>query len=188
MGDPWGLVVTVPPTWEPVSLDRARNQVRGGDGEDEVLADLIAAARAEVETLSGRALPLQTFRLTLDGWPACGGAILLPRAPVVAVTGVTYLDTDGQTQTLDPSLYRLDAASRPARLEPAHGTGWPAARAVAAAVAVTFTAGHAAPADIPPRLRAAVLLKLEQLFGPEGPSDESIAALCTGDDVNVPVG
>lgn len=185
MADSWGLVVTAAPTFEPVSLDRARRQVGlGHSGEDDVLADLVAAARAEVETLSGRALALQTFRLTLDRFPAW--EIVLPRAPVAAVSSVVYLDENGVSRTLSPTLYRLDSASRPARLEPAYGQTWPATYPVAAAVQVTFTAGHASEALIPPRLRAAVLLKVEQLYGPDGPSDDAIRALCTGDDHNLP--
>lgn len=67
--------------------------------------------------------------------------IRLPRPPLQSVTSVAYIDTNGQQQTLDSSLYLVDSISEPARLSPAYGQVWPAAQAQINAVTITFVAG-----------------------------------------------
>ena len=90
----------------------------------------------------------------LDGWPAAG-AIELPRAPVLAVTSVKYINTSGVETTLAPSAYALDKDSEPGWLLPAYDTDWPEARDTANAVRVRYTAGFGTAAtDVPQPLRA----------------------------------
>lgn len=89
----------------------------------------------------------------------------LPLGPVQAVTGITYIDTDGQEQTLDPALYDVFTGARPARIDKAFGASLPAGRRQLSAVRVTFTAGYgAAAADVPADLRAAMLLIVGHLY------------------------
>ena len=61
------------PAGEPVSLAEAKAFLRlDSDAEDGLLATLIAAARLHIESVSGKALLRQTWRLVLDDWPAEG--------------------------------------------------------------------------------------------------------------------
>jgi uncharacterized phiE125 gp8 family phage protein len=66
-----GLVCMVPPSLEPVTLAEAKAFLRIEDStEDQVVTDLITAARQYVENRTGRALITQTWQLTDDGFPS----------------------------------------------------------------------------------------------------------------------
>lgn len=70
-------------------------------------------------------------------------SIRIPVPPLQSVTSLTYVDTNGVTQTLDPSLYIVDANSETGRITPAFSTPWPYTRSVINAVNITFVAGYA---------------------------------------------
>ena len=130
------------PTVEPVSLEEAKAQCRIEPSEaddDEFLTDLIAAAREMVEKDSGRAFTRQTRELQLDAFPV--GVIELPRAPLVSVSSVTYVDEAGASQVLSSALYQVDTRSEPGRVAPAYGTSWPATRDVLGAMRIQYLCG-----------------------------------------------
>src|ERR1043166_7913128 len=103
-----GLTLVTPPTEYAVTLAEAKAQVRAtSDAEDALLQGYIRAAQRHVEQTLDLSLTEQTWRLTLDEF---ADAIELFRGPVTAVTGVTYFDEDGVTQTLSPDLYTVDLA------------------------------------------------------------------------------
>lgn len=108
--------------------------------EDQLIADYIKAATAMVESDAEIALLTQTYTLTLDEFP--DWTIELRRPPVQSVTTLDYLDASGTSTTLDPSLYRLDNKSKPARITPAYAQFWPETYNVENAVTVTFVAGE----------------------------------------------
>lgn len=137
------LVLVSPATAEPIARAEAKAHLRVDSTDDDVLIDaLIAAARGQVEAMTGRALVLQRFKLQLDAFPA---TIRLPRAPAVAIDSIVYIDAAGVSQTLAASGYAADLASQPARVAPAYGEVWPETRDQMNAVSVTFRAGHATP-------------------------------------------
>lgn len=114
---------------------------------DPQLSALIVAARRLAEHLTGRALVTQQWRLTLDRFPA--GEIELPLPPLVSIETITYRDTAGVEQTLDPAAYAVYTSALFGRVAPAYGTAWPATRDVRDAVAIDFTAGYGAPSAVP---------------------------------------
>lgn len=147
--------VTVEPTAEPVSVAEALAHCRIDHSDDNaLLLRLISAARRRVETTLRRALMSQTLRLSLDAFPC--GAIVLPRPPVAAVTTIAYTDSAGDSQTV--ASYLLDAESEPARLSPAYGAAWPTARCQPNAVQITYSAGYASAAAVPPTIKLAILM------------------------------
>jgi hypothetical protein len=76
------------PGGEPLTLAEAKAWCRiDSDDEDALLTALIAAARLQVESMTGRALLQQSWRLTLD----CpkGRVIELPVVPVLAVSAAS---------------------------------------------------------------------------------------------------
>jgi hypothetical protein len=76
------------PAVEPVTVSEMRGFLRLDDGaEDALVADLIRAARLQVEVLAGRVLLSSRWRLLLDRWPL-GGIVTLPIGPVLAVEAV----------------------------------------------------------------------------------------------------
>lgn len=96
-------LVTSPPALEPVSLTEARAHLRvTSTAEDALIERLVAAARAEIERLTRRALVLQGWRLYLDAWPP-GRVVRLPVAPVASIDSVTVYDGDGLPVVLAPA-------------------------------------------------------------------------------------
>jgi uncharacterized phiE125 gp8 family phage protein len=139
--------VLSPPANEPVTVADLRAYARlDAEGEDDLLARFVAAARMAAETFTGLALVARTVEITAE-WPACG-ALALPVWPV-AVSEVRAVDRAGATAVIDPVAWRPGDARPATLLLPA--------RPGAAAVAVVATAGFGPAAAVPETLRLAVL-------------------------------
>lgn len=156
------LSLITAPTDYPLTIAEARVHVRQELTDDDLwLDDAIRAATGLVETATNRQLLTATSRLSLDGWP-CDGWIDLPRPPLVAVTGITYLDTDGGQQTWAAANYRVSAPAGPkcdrGRIALAYGALWPTVQDVSETIAITFTHGYGAASDVPRELKQAVKL------------------------------
>jgi uncharacterized phiE125 gp8 family phage protein len=123
----------------------------------------IKAARGFVENYTGRALWTQTWRDTFDQLPCGYAPLMLGRAPVIAITSITqYSPTDTAT-VLDPSNYRLDADSVPARVVVDDGVYWNPDPRRFGSLVVEYTAGYGTnPEAIPAELRHAVILLATQ--------------------------
>lgn len=131
----------VPPVLEPVSLAEAKAHLNVTSSDDDALIQgFITAARQLAENITRRQLVTATYEGYLDAFPA-GGEILLPKPPLQSVTSIKYLDTDGVEQTLEPSIYLVDAQSTPGRVLLAPEQNWPQTKAQANAVTVEFVAG-----------------------------------------------
>ena len=151
------------PTEEPVTLAEARAQLRlDGTEEDALVVALIAAARAAIEAETRRVLTMQGWRLTLDAWP--DGPLMLPLAPVSAVTALTVAAGDGAPQTVDAALYETALAGDAPRLLAKPGMSLPQPATRLDGIAIDFTAGYGAAGDVPPPLKQALLLLLAQWF------------------------
>lgn len=159
---PFSVSVT-PPVATPVSLTEVKRQLQiVGNDDDELLLRLIYVAAETIRDNCKIAMITETRRLTLDRFPC---EIRPDRAPLIAVTSITYSDTNETTQTLSSSLYTVDTQSRPGRIIPAYGESWPTTLYHENAVAVTYTAGYgSAPSSVPYALRHAVLLVVQRLF------------------------
>ena len=142
------LKVTTAPADEPVLIDEC-NLYSRLDTQDEatLVRSWLKAAREMVEKDSRRPLMSQTLTLYMDCFPA--RTIYLERSPVISVTSIGYVDTDGSSQTLATSHYRTDLVSEPARITPAYGDVWPFTRYQTNAVNVVFIAGYATVAEVP---------------------------------------
>jgi uncharacterized phiE125 gp8 family phage protein len=131
--------------------------------EDPYLIALRQSAREYVESFCRRALLTQTWDLKLDGFPEDGCAIELPLAPVSAVSSITYVDTNGDSQAWSSSLYQTDLPSGPkaarARIIPAYAQYYPTTRDRLNAVTVRFVAGYgAAASSVPASLKSGMKL------------------------------
>lgn len=157
------LIVVTAPTVEPLTVDEVQTWCKATEGaEAETLETLISEARRHVETLLGRALAAQTLAARFDRFPCW--VITLERPPVTSITSLQYVDTDGATQTLDPSKYLADLHSEPARITPAYGQVWPSARCQMNAVTVTYVAGYATVAAVPGPIRRAIAMLVAHWF------------------------
>lgn len=179
--DQWSLSVQTAPTVEPISIDDVKPFLRLGDftTDDGLIRDLITTVREQVEA-RGYALINQTLVMRMDCFPT---VIKLPRAPLVSVTSIQYVDVDGVTQTLAASKYDVDTSSVPARITPAYNESWPLTRSEIDAVTVTFVAGYGAnPSDVPERVRTAMKIDLATLYYCRiGLSDTPVHSLPTVD-------
>ena len=155
------LTVISPPAEEPVSLASAKAFLRIGHyGEDALIADLLASARARLEQESGLALVSQELRVVWGAWPAAlaGRGAVLPRRPVLALTSVHVEDGAG-TLTDHTERFRLDCgrlALRP----------WSQCPVLARddIVLVAFRAGFGAAEDVPEDLTEACLRMTGALY------------------------
>ena len=158
-----GLRLTTQPSVEPVSLSEARENLSLASGDHDVLLrSLIVAARRRAEAYTQRAFISQGWRLTLDEFPV---EFWLPRPPLISVSSIKYIDTDGATQTLASSVYRVTSNTDPARVTQEYQQTWPTPRHVTECVEVNYTAGYGTdPADVPGAAQHAILLLVAEWF------------------------
>jgi uncharacterized phiE125 gp8 family phage protein len=151
------LALVTAPTIEPVTLAEAKLHLRVDHGdEDALIESLVTSARTHVEHVTSRAFINQTWRLSLDAFPA---EIRLPRPPLSSVTSLQYLDGNGTLQTLSASSYTVDSDAEPGRVVEAYATTWPSVRNDIRAVRVTYVAGYGATAaTVPQPIKQAILL------------------------------
>lgn len=101
------LTLTTPPAELPIDLASAKKHCRVDHSDDDDLIEgLIGGVVSYLDGPSGvlgRAIMPQTWRLELEAWP---GELSIPVEPVRDVT-VTYVDSAGVTQTIDPASYDL---------------------------------------------------------------------------------
>lgn len=159
-----GLKRTTAATVQPVTLAELKEQVgQGGDLDDRLLERLIKAATAATENYTGRAWCTQTWTLKLARFPSW--TIRLPRPPVQSANfQIDYLDSDGNSQTLDAANYRLTDNCEPAVVTPSYSNTWPTTRVVSEAVTVVYQAGYGGRDDVPEDARHAILLLAADLY------------------------
>lgn len=148
-------ILISPPAAEPLTLAETKLFLRvDGAAEDVLISALIKAARVHVETVTARALITQGWRALRDCWPS-KRILRIPRAPVISLDALTVHDEAGAAQLVDPSAYRLDKASVPARLVVSDAA--PSPGCAVNGIEVDFTAGYGEqPTDVPEPLRLAM--------------------------------
>lgn len=164
-----GLALVTGPALDPISLAEAKSHCRVTSvDEDGLLLGYLLAARQHVEMITNRALITQTFDYTIDGdWPWVIDSeshrhqrlIEIPKAPLIAVTSISYVDPTGSTQALASNQYAVDGARAIGRIYPAYGVNWPNLRCQNNSITVRFTAGYGtSPGSVPEPIRQAMLL------------------------------
>jgi uncharacterized phiE125 gp8 family phage protein len=167
------LTLIAGPAAEPVSLAEARAHLKlDATDEDALLGALVTAARTLLEAETRRAFMTQSWRLTLDEWPA--GALALPLAPVAGVTAVKVAALSGAMIEMDPGFYEVDAKGEPPRIAAKRGQAWPMPATRLAGISVDFEAGYGTAADVPMPLRQAVLLLASHWFENREPVGDGV--------------
>jgi uncharacterized phiE125 gp8 family phage protein len=170
----------LPPAVLPVDLSVAKANMRiDGDDMDALVKMWITGITAKLEHEIGQCMMAQTWEVSLDHFPGrphwsvsrpltshFDPAIALPH-PAMTVSSVTYLDSDGVEQTLDPSAYRLKKTGYQSMLLPARGECWPDAAREDGAITVTVVCGYGADAtSTPPAVQLYIMAKLVEQFDP----------------------
>lgn len=152
----WSIKRVTPASLLAVSIPEVKAQARVDIDEDDALLERkIKAATEYAEAVQNRALLTSTWRMTLDCFPCWEIRLMMP--PLQSVTSITYVDTDGTTQTLSSSAYLVSADSEPGRITPAYGYVWPAVRHQPEAVKITYIAGYTAASLVPVSTREGIL-------------------------------
>ncbi|WP_417693288.1 head-tail connector protein [Roseibium sp.] len=170
------------PASEPVSVAQMKAHLRlTGTAEEDLLQEMITAAREYVERETRRALINQTWRLYLDCWPM-GRVVPLPVGPVQQVTQVLLYDRAGTVSTLATEAWSLLKGSDPARLKVAPAVGLNVTEM--SAIEIDFIAGYGEAAeDVPSTLCLAVRLLAAHWFeNREAGTEFSMASLPFGLD------
>ncbi len=157
--------VSAAPAVEPVTLAEAKEHIHPGladASQDVYITKLIIGARQSAEFTTHRQIITATLLLTMDRFP---DVIRLPAPPAQSVTTVSYVDTDGDTQTLvEDTDYQVELDSEPGRIAPFFNTDWPTTREQMGAVTVKWVAGYGAAADVPEGLKNAINYVIAQRF------------------------
>ena len=163
--------VVARPSVEPVSLQEAQQHLRldlyGSPPEhpdDALIEALTSAAREAAENYLNARVADWHLELRL---PAFCARIEIPDSPVQAIDEITYIDQDGQTQTVDPATYELAGTPEAPVVRPVHGQAWPTdIRGQDDSVRIRYTAGYStgSPDMLPPPIRAAILLSVGHLY------------------------
>lgn len=169
----WDQLVTAPA----LPLDASEvltDHLRSADpsAEYEYVSGLIATAYRMAERRTRRALMPQTWALLLEGFP--GGALRLPRPPLLEVVSIEYIDDAGAEQTLATSAYQVRQPTGPyaryGEIWPAVDSTWPSTQAGRIdAVTVTYRCGYTdggspeAPA-VPQDILHGMLLVIGELY------------------------
>ena len=163
------LVLTAPPTAEPISLADAKAHLRvTGAAEDGLISTLMIAARKQVELAAGLALITQGWSYYLDRWPGTQ-TIDLPLAPLRVIDNVFVYGEDDVGASIDAAHYFADSVSHPPRLALRTGRVWPPPGRAANGIEIAFHAGFgAAAANVPEPLRQAVLMLVAHGFEHRG--------------------
>lgn len=168
-----GLTQTVAPTVEPVTLPQAKTHLRiDTDDENSLINSLIVTARRMAEAYTSRQLITATYTLDMNDFPDGSyfergyGVILLPRTPLGSVSGITYVDTGGTTQTLATTVYETISDDITAKVVLKPSQVWPSVQSDKYnAVTVTFTAGYGAAAtNVPESVQSGMLILIAELF------------------------
>ena len=147
------------PSTEPVTPEELHDHARiPDDAEDPLLETYISSARALAETETARQFMPATYELVLDAFPCTD--LALPRPPLIEVTQVTYLDEDGNSQTLASSFYSVDAFAGercgPGLFRLAYGKTWPTTYPVPRSVRIRFRCGYVTGDPEQPNVPAAI--------------------------------
>lgn len=154
--------ITAQPAAEPLSTEEVRQFLNLTTTDDDaMLGVFIQAAREWAEKTTGRAVISTVITQYWDQWPTNW---TLGISPVSGVTEIKYKDTDGVTQTWATSNYTADTVSIPARIWPTDSVEYPELGNYPNAVWVKYTAGVAAPAEVPADMKAAMLQKIAFLY------------------------
>lgn len=153
------------PTVQPLEVDDVRKRLRlVSDQFDDFFEPMIAEEVSRAQRITGNYLLSQTLLATRDGFPSMefdeftdGFIILLP-GPVQSITSVVYDDEFDTEQTLAADQYDLDTSGRVGRLSPSiDASVWPDTSGQMGCVRITYVAGKATAAEVPPDVKRALL-------------------------------
>lgn len=151
-----GYKVITPPASEPVSVSEARNFLQMGSdtSQDSLISLLIQSAREGIERELCRAIITQTIEEEYSCIKGLNFALTF--APVTRIISVTAFDEE-ETEC-DISEYWKDLIAEPITVKLKE---WPSN---VRTVKIKYNAGYPSSADVPARLKEAVMVNVRQSY------------------------
>lgn len=149
------LVLVTAPTVQPVTpqdvIDHSRVSTHQ---EDRLLGTMVSEAQNVVEETTWRRLITQTWDQFFDWWT---DPLPLTWSPVQSITSITYVDENGDTQTLSTDIYELGDHNGLGIVRRKFDQVWPTVRSQQDAITVRHVCGYGdAAGDVPGSLRSAI--------------------------------
>ena len=143
------------PSQEPVTVTECKLYAHiDTDADDTTIDIMITAAREWAENYSGRTFMATTFTEKMDSFE---NVIELPYPPLASVTSITYIDTDGASQTVSTDIYDVDTTTEPGLITLAYNQSWPDVRSQHNAVTITYVAGYGTSSFVPDKFKIAIM-------------------------------
>ncbi len=160
----YSLNRSVDPTSEPLAIIEVKSWLGITTKLDDLLLrNLITTARDKFETDARTQLMTQTWVQKLDRFPS-GNSIELVRYPVQTLTSITYLDTNGDSQTWSSASYELDTSRKPSLVYLAFNEIYPTTRTIQNAVTITTVCGFTSIDNVPRYAKQAMLLRIGSMY------------------------
>ncbi len=148
-----------------ITLEEGIDHCRSDNQDDHnYISSLIATMQAHLQSAFAFSLFDQGVQLTLDGWPR--GESKLPLGPVQTIDSVTWIDSAGDTQTVDAADYYLNPAGQPETIVLGFNKLWPTGLTRGpGSIFVDYTAGYASTiAGVPADIKHAAKLLIGHFF------------------------
>jgi len=172
------LALNTAPPAEPILIADVEEHSRLGAGyiaamsQTDIANIYISAIRQRCEAITRRQLINATWDLLLDGFPYNRDPIEIPLPPLQSITNITYVDPNGNVQTLPSSTYRvicegaqITPKCQPGMVFPVYGTTWPATLDDFETVTICFVAGYGADGSkVPEGIKNWMLLNIANLW------------------------
>ena len=158
--------VTVAPATEPLTSTEVKLHLKVDyTTDDDLITDLIQAAREVCEDYLNRKLITQTVQETFPCFPMEArnspyAQLRLTWSPLISVSTVEYQASAGTYTELSSDNYTVADYQVPAVIMPAYNSTWPTAIEYPDAVRVTYTAGYADADSVPAGIKSAMLLMI----------------------------
>ncbi len=165
MNPNWTLTRTSSPSGLAVSLDEAKKHLRvSGSSQDDEITLLLEASTEKLERDISRGIISATWQQSMSCFPSESGMVLLMMGMNTAVSSITYVDTDGVTQTLDSSLWSYSQGRGGIFSE--DPSGWPEVSQDTKSdkVFINFTCGVADEGCVPRLMKQAILLETGRAY------------------------
>jgi uncharacterized phiE125 gp8 family phage protein len=164
------VVRTTPENQLAVSLEDARAQLRvdpDDTSQDVIISDLIASATADVEKFTGLQLLQASYDIFIRSFPR---SLAIPVYPFIKVTGVAFIDADGDMQQVAENDYTVENVGGEAVIR--FNLDVSLSNDVTYPVSISVVAGHGADgattqqqqAAIPKAARRSIMAKITSLY------------------------
>ena len=149
---------------EPVGVPEFKSASRiTTSSEDAYIATLLTAALEEAEPYTWSAFCERTCDAYYDDFAQLQH--LLPYPPLSSVTSVSYIDTDGETQTVSTDVWESAKKLGVGLVRLKHDQSWPTdVQSHADVVIVRFVCGYGAASAVPQDIKQAIIVHAQAVY------------------------